>query len=40
MFGRPGESPPGSVSIIAVTAITPFDFNKGGVLRIVRTDDH
>jgi hypothetical protein len=29
LFGRPGYSPPVSVSIIAVTAITPFDFNRG-----------
>jgi hypothetical protein len=29
LFGRPGDSPPVSVSIIAVTAITPFDFNRG-----------
>jgi len=29
LFGRPGYSPPVSVSIISVTAITPFDFNRG-----------
>jgi hypothetical protein len=29
LFGRPGNSLPVSVSIIAVTAITPFDFNRG-----------
>ena len=29
LFGRLGESPPATVSIIAVTAITPFDFNRG-----------
>jgi len=29
LFGRPGYSPPVCVSIIAVTAITPFDFNRG-----------
>ena len=29
LFGRPGNSLVVSVSIIAVTAITPFDFNRG-----------
>ena len=29
LLGRPGYSSPVSVSIIAVTAITPFDFNRG-----------
>ena len=29
LFGQPGDSRPMSVSIIAVSAITPFDFNRG-----------
>jgi len=29
LFGRPGNFPPVSVSIITITAITPFDFNRG-----------
>ena len=39
LFGRPGESLPVSVSIIAVTAITPLISTEGS-LRFVRTDDH